>query len=258
MNTIHARKISLFSTFIILITLILGAITPLEYARSESSNDKSTVEDKSIKDESTVENKNQQNRPIADAEDLRVKITPSMAFLDVNHNGKMVRIQRIQDKDYKLTNSYAKTARSCPPFCIRPIQLPSGVKTVGELELLDFLKNKVAYDKGLLIDARLEDWNVKGTIPGSVNIPFTLFSGGLEDINTVHLLELLDVKEDKDDQWDFDNAIELMLFCNGAWCGQSQKAIKHLLKLGYPADKIYWYRGGMQAWQSFGLTVIKS
>jgi hypothetical protein len=39
------------------------------------------------------------------------------------------------------------------------------------------------------------------------------------------------------------------------WCGQSPHAIKNLLALGYPAEKIYYYRGGMQAWQSLGLTV---
>ena len=188
---------------------------------------------------------------------IDVKITESMPFLDLNINGKAIRIERIQDQSYKITNSYAKTSRSCPPFCIRRIET-DGVKTAGELELLDFLKDKVQHDKGLLIDARLKDWNVKGTIPGAINIPFTVFTGGLEDINTVNLLEILGVKEDEaNEKWLFDDAIDLMLFCNGPWCGQSQKAIKHLIKLGYPKDKIYWYRGGMQAWQSFGLTIVK-
>jgi len=254
MNTRYSRQIPLSSTFIIAMILIASTIIPLKNARGENvlenTKDKSTVESKSTKEESTLENQKTEN--------MRVKITKSLSFLDVNHNGKMIRIQRIQEKNYKLTNSYAKTSRSCPPFCIRPIQLPNGVKTVGELEVLDFLANQVQQDKGILVDARLKDWNVKGTIPGSTNMPFTLFTGGLEDINTVSLLELLDVKEDEnDDYWDFDEAIELMLFCNGPWCGQSQKAINHLLTLGYPAEKIYWYRGGMQAWQSFGLTIIK-
>ncbi|MGD8570515.1 MAG: rhodanese-like domain-containing protein, partial [Gammaproteobacteria bacterium] len=38
---------------------------------------------------------------------------------------------------------------------------------------------------------------------------------------------------------------------------QSPTAIKNLLALGYPAEKIYYYRGGMQAWQSLGMTVYK-
>ncbi|MGD8572392.1 MAG: rhodanese-like domain-containing protein, partial [Gammaproteobacteria bacterium] len=42
----------------------------------------------------------------------------------------------------------------------------------------------------------------------------------------------------------------------GMWCGQSPRAIKGLLKLGYPAEKISYYRGGMQSWQMLGLTVV--
>jgi len=30
-----------------------------------------------------------------------------------------------------------------------------------------------------------------------------------------------------------------------------------LLKFGYPPEKIKWYRGGMQAWETVGLTTIK-
>ena len=57
--------------------------------------------------------------------------------------------------------------------------------------------------------------------------------------------------------WDFSNAKTLVLFCNGMWCGQSPNNIKSLLKIGYPAHKLKWYRGGMQDWSILGLTVIK-
>jgi rhodanese-related sulfurtransferase len=59
------------------------------------------------------------------------------------------------------------------------------------------------------------------------------------------------------DFWNFDNAKTLVLFCNGSWCGQSSTTIKELLKIGYPAHKILWYRGGMQDWESLGLTTLK-
>ena len=29
-----------------------------------------------------------------------------------------------------------------------------------------------------------------------------------------------------------------------------------LLKMGYPPEKLKYYRGGMQAWTSLGLTVV--
>jgi rhodanese-related sulfurtransferase len=47
------------------------------------------------------------------------------------------------------------------------------------------------------------------------------------------------------------------MYCNGPWCGQSPTAIKRLLRAGYPASRIKYYRGGMQSWESFGLTVVE-
>ena len=55
---------------------------------------------------------------------------------------------------------------------------------------------------------------------------------------------------------DFSNAKTLVLFCNGIWCGQSPTTIRTLLRMGYPAAKIHYFRGGMQNWQSLGLTVV--
>jgi rhodanese-related sulfurtransferase len=57
--------------------------------------------------------------------------------------------------------------------------------------------------------------------------------------------------------WDFNNVKEVMLWCNGPWCGQSPHAINGLLSLGFPAEKIHYYRGGMQMWEIMGLPVIK-
>jgi hypothetical protein len=45
------------------------------------------------------------------------------------------------------------------------------------------------------------------------------------------------------------------LFCNGIWCGQSPTAIRNMIEAGYPADRISYYRGGMQVWRVLGLTV---
>ena len=61
----------------------------------------------------------------------------------------------------------------------------------------------------------------------------------------------------RDGFFDFSQAKTLVLFCNGPWCGQSPNNIKGLLKIGYPASKIKWYRGGMQEWESLGLTTVK-
>ena len=184
-----------------------------------------------------------------------VNITADLPYLDVQHEGKTIRIERNQNTSHKLRNSFAKTSRKCPPFCINPIELEGDIQTMGELEILHFLDNEVRKNKGLLIDARMPAFYEKGTIPGSVNIPFTVLTKGLESKHTVKILQLLGATE-KEGKWDFSKVRELSLFCNGLWCGQSAAAIRNLVKLGYPAEKLFWYRGGMQAWQSLGLTVI--
>ena len=185
----------------------------------------------------------------------KVGITKDLKSLDITYGGKTVKIERIQDSKHKLTNGFAKTSRMCPPFCVQPIEIHKGVKTVGEVELLSFLDNEVKNSKGLLIDARLPDWFEKGTIPGSINIPFSILDGGLESVHAKRILKLLGATV-TDNKWDFKNAQELLLFCNGLWCGQSPRAIGDLLDMGYPADKLFWYRGGMQSWQLLGLTVV--
>ena len=57
--------------------------------------------------------------------------------------------------------------------------------------------------------------------------------------------------------FDFSGAKTLVMFCNGMWCGQSPASIKALRKFGYPADRIKYYRDGMQSWEILGLTTVK-
>ena len=193
---------------------------------------------------------------VIQAEEYKVKITNDLAYLDVIHNGETIRIERIQDTSNHLNSGFAKTSRPCPPFCVRPIKLTDGVKTVGEMELLNFLATKVKNGQGVLVDARMPEWFEKGTIPSAVNIPFTILTGGIESAHTKRIIKLLGAVEKKDGTWDFSKARELLLFCNGLWCGQSPRAIKSLIKIGYPEEKMFWYRGGMQAWQLLGLTTV--
>ena len=207
---------------------------------------------------------------------LDVNIAKGVPSVNVVHNESLVKIQRIQDKSHVLSGSYTKTSRNCPPFCVQPMQVAEGVTTVGELELVDFIKNKLTDATGVLIDARTPSWYKKGTIPGSVNIPFTSFSEDASPMLINSAMSKLGARKKSESEsnsmlqtalsffsnkkvansaWNFDNAKDIMLWCNGIWCGQSPRAIKGLLALGYPAEKIFYYRGGMQAWQSLGLTV---
>ncbi|MCK5897297.1 MAG: rhodanese-like domain-containing protein, partial [Cocleimonas sp.] len=102
---------------------------------------------------------------------------------------------------------------------------------------------------------------MRGTIPGSINIPWTTLSvRGADTWEDAATAEEVIVSrfgaEMKGDKLDFTNAKTLVLFCNGAWCEQSTVNIKLLLAKGYPAEKIKWYRGGMQSWMGFGLTTV--
>lgn len=189
------------------------------------------------------------------AKDL-VYITKDLAYLDVIHDGKKIRIKRINDTSNRLTNSFTKTSRPCPPFCVHPIKLGPGIKTVGEIELLDFLNTLVKQGTGVLVDARMPQWFEKATIPGSINIPFTVLTPGIGNRHTKKIVELLGAKENKNGQLSFSEAKALILFCNGLWCDQSSRAITSLTNMGYPEEKLFWYRGGMQAWQQLGLTTV--
>ena len=195
---------------------------------------------------------------IVTAAEMAVKITPTMGSVDVMHNGKKVTIMRDQNQKATVNPDFAKTSRKCPPFCIQPISLAPGVETIGEVEILDYLKQMSDGDKSILVvDSRTPDWVKKGTIPGAVNIPWT----SLNPDKGASPIEIGDILEKKfnvkriEDIWDYSNAKTLVLFCNGMWCGQSPNNIKNLLKFGYPAHKIKWYRGGMQNWSNLGFNV---
>jgi len=208
--------------------------------------------------------------------DVKVKITKDISYSTVHNGQELIKISRIQDTSHIIDGSFAKTSRPCPPFCINPMSLDNRVKTVAELEVIKFMETSMYRGDGIIVDARTPGWHRKGTIPGSVNIPFTTFE---KDINGVELAEVFEslgaVERDevspllliaesfglmggdlKTERWDFSNAKELLLWCNGPWCGQSPRAIRALLIAGYPAEKLYYYRGGMQMWQSLGLTTI--
>ena len=183
-----------------------------------------------------------------------VRITEDMPFVVVNHRGIPIMVERIQDTENRMVDDFSKTSRPCPPFCIHPMEAAPGVRSVGELELLDFLNNEVEAERGLLIDARLSNWYESETIPGAVNIPFVVFTKASK--KREHILELLGAERELSGGYRFSRARTLCLFCNGPWCDQSPRAIRSLIEVGYPPDKLLYYRGGMQSWKLLGLTTV--
>lgn len=194
-------------------------------------------------------------------------ITPTIKELDVMHNGKTVTITRTKDKDATMVpKAFTRTARSCPPFCVQPITVAKDVGTIGELEVLEYLKRASHGDRSIMVvDSRTPEWVQLGTIPGSVSIPWNKISldsqGEFAVESETEILNDILSKDFgvriTDGKRDFRNAKTLVLYCNGNWCAQSSINIQTLIKLGYPAYKLKWYRGGMQSWVSLGLTTIK-
>lgn len=138
---------------------------------------------------------------------------------------------------------------------IAPMHVADGVETYGELEVLGFIRDMQAPENHyLLVDSRGEEWFDYETIPGAVNLWYKpmkapekypeLFEADMKRIGA---------QKRKDGSYDFSKAAKLLLFCNGPWCGQSPMAIKSLIGLGYPPEKIKWYCGGMHAWKSLSM-----
>lgn len=170
-----------------------------------------------------------------------VGITKSMAQVTIQTESGPQVIDRIQDPSHMITGDWARTSRPCPDFCIQPMIAAPGVSTIGELELLEMLQDADA----VVVDSRTSDWFQGGTIPGAINIPYTYVVDELSRLGC----------EPDFEGWDCAEAKRVALFCNGIWCGQSPTAIRNMIKAGYPAELISYYRGGMQVWRLLGLTV---
>jgi len=175
------------------------------------------------------------------ADELKVGITADMQSVSVETADGPMEIRRIQDQDHEITGEYAKTSRACPPFCIQPMTPAAGVTTIGEVELLAMLTDPDA----LVVDSRTVDWFQGGSIPGALSLPYTEVADRLDELGC----------EPDFDGWDCTASKPVALFCNGLWCGQSPTAIRAMISLGYPAERIFYYRGGMQSWRVLGLTV---
>ena len=213
----------------------------------------------------------------AQAKGKPVGITPDLAEVKVMHDGKAVVIKRNQDNSATVDPAFAKTSRPCPPFCIQPMSLGKGIQTIGEVEVINYAKKMSDGDKDIvLVDSRTPDWVAKGTIPSAINVSWVELTPR-KGATTEGIMKVMadkfgvTVAKGKDDVdvdeaiangdtskvFDFSKAKTLVMFCNGMWCGQSPASIKALRKFGYPADKIKYYRGGMQDWKILGLTTVK-
>jgi len=191
--------------------------------------------------------------------------------VDVNHNGKKVTLEREIDPkcldipilhDYIWEGQYA--SKEVPSECkamfvtsvgqIQPISIHPEVETYGEMEVMHFFKEMQSDTGKILVDTRGESWFEARSIPGAVNIPHNDISKAEDSQKEFQkALKMMHVKM-KNGNYDFTEAKTMVLFCNGSWCSQSPNMIKNLMAIGYPAEKLKWYRGGMHDWLNLSMT----
>lgn len=182
-----------------------------------------------------------------------VQLTQDRAAAQFVLNDRPIIIQRIQDTDNQLTGEFSRTSRACPPHCIQPMIASAGVSTIGELETIAFLESIVASSGGLLIDSRLPAEFSAATIPGAVNVPATALAPDNPYLNDI--LMALGAQSAGGGSLSFFEAMDLAVFGAGPWSDDASRTIDYLLAAGYPAAKLRYYRGGMQSWQSLGLSL---
>ena len=191
-----------------------------------------------------VKRKNQtcQERSILDDKSKTINITEKLVSIDTQHLEHNVTIERTS----------TPTAPSCPPFCIQPIKIDK-IKTVGELEVLDFIEEVKRKGDGLLIDVRKNSQYNEETIPSAINLPYEMLTK--KSPYQKEVLRTLGAKKIKKGCF-FKNPQKLLIFGASSFSPEASKAVKQLLKLGYPSHKILYYRGGIASWKAAGLTLI--
>lgn len=110
---------------------------------------------------------------------------------------------------------------------IQPLELPGGVRTVGELEVLEHLAAG-----GTVVDTRQPEHVARGTLPGAVAIRHQEVVAELERLAPEG---------------------SVVLFCNGPQCKATPQAVEHLLEAGWDSSRLRYYRGGVHDWVTLGL-----
>ena len=126
---------------------------------------------------------------------------------------------------------------------LQPLVPEPGIVPVTEIEVL----NAIGDPNTILIDMRTQEWFIDATIPGAVNIPYTEVAMRMDELGCSRANGV----------WDCSGAKSVVGFCNGPVCPQSPTAMKAMIRDGFPAEKISYYRGGMLDWDALGLTTVE-
>ncbi|SFV76567.1 hypothetical protein MNB_SUP05-4-32 [hydrothermal vent metagenome] len=231
-----------------LFILLSLSASSYSYAEEKSEVSLKTAAENSVSDGNVVKKRNKKMKK-------SVYIKPNILQIKVIINGEEVVIQRNQDRKALVTKFYQKTGRGI----IKPMHpfKPHAVETIAEHEMIDYI-SRVSLPEWntAVVDARKSVWlTLTGILPGATHVPFHKFNKDKNYAREV-MEEEFGVIYDANGIRDFSSAKTLAIYCNGNWCRMSPELIWGLLNYGYPAEKIKYYRGGMQAWQLLGLTTV--
>lgn len=167
-------------------------------------------------------------------------------------NGERVKIDRESAQGARFVDRFATRPGAQGASQIAPMQAAAGVKTVDETEVLGFFLDEVATNKGLVVDARMPEDRALGFIPGTVSLPHATMSP--DNSFRKDILRALGARE-FDGVFNFADARTLLVYDTGPSSDDAGVLITQLLAEGYPADKLRYYRGGMQVWSVLGFSI---
>ena len=179
----------------------------------------------------------------ASAETAKVSKDGQPEYLRIVSEDDNVKAVKVGSGDNAITIQRTMTSCAKNKGWLQPLIPVVGSHPVTELEVLASLNDK----DSMLIDMRQQDHFVEGTIPTAINIPYTEVALRLNELGC----------EKTSGIWNCVNAKKVYAFCNGPVCPQSPIAMKAMVRDGFPADKIYYYRGGMLDWEALGFTTVE-
>ena len=167
-------------------------------------------------------------------------------------NGSMIKIDRENKKAADYAASFTANGGTCGAACIAPMKAANGVATLDEPQVLSFLVDEVANSQGLMVDARTPEERARGFIPGSINLPYSTVDP--KQNYWPGVVTALGAKV-QSGGFDFADVQALLVYDTGPSSDEAGKLVRNLIEVGYPADKIKYYRGGMQVWSVLGFNI---
>lgn len=144
-----------------------------------------------------------------------------------------------------LNITRSATACATDKGYLQPLIPLRGVRPVTEIEVLHALNDPST----MVIDMRGGDEPLDATIPNSFHIPYNDIEDRLDELGCTR-------KADRPVRWNCAKAKKVIAFCYGPMCLQSPIGIRIMVQMGYPVNKISYYRGGMMDWEALGLTTV--